>query len=1201
MQANRRPQERVGPPMNPPVFRRRSTLAASGLTLTALSLAALGASPPAHSSPQGGGGSDGISEVAVQTTDDFSSFFNLNPEVVRGMCWNEDEDRLFAIHSYASSIVRFDGFDLDSGTLGDGVADEVWRTLVYPVSIAEYADDVLVVGQGTHGIVRHNGDSGEIVDALQLSSEPADLIVDATRGVAWVSCMGTDEVLELDLSPRLSIRNRYRAFPGTGDGDLQVKRPRHLELDEATGAVYVAPFLSGNNTMLFSVGTAGNTALATHPDLREGVVYDFANDPDDLLLDAGGGLPDVDLFRIVPDAGGGLGDVERIVRGAGTLMTAHGWNSAASEYWLLNVDLHNAEPDMQNEPDLKGEFATNQVTRLLGGALPLIGTDQPIRPSSIIDLDLVPTSSGLGYESDRSVSFPYALAFDDSAGTGLAAVGSATSPRVVLLNSSAQRTADLELGSARVVRSLDFAGEYLFGYCQQTSELVAWEIAPTVNVQPVATFDLGHDPTPPGVQAGRAIFYDATASDGGRTSCNTCHPGGESDLLSWNLSEAPLEEKGPMLTQSLRNIEDTFPYHWRGERDLEAFNDAFPNLLGTTGPLSGSDFADFQEFVFSLRSHANPGQDPSRLVVDALGGPAPPGEITPDATAGVTKYLQSCVDCHLLPTGTTGGVNNEVGTNFHAAQFMENIQLNNMTSMKEMPWAAVDLTGGGSLNVPFLGTGFLHSGRVANAFEFLDEFFLSGAAPADRDDFVHVLGFLRQFDFGVAPNVHALVHMDDSNAQAAHTQVDDLLLPQAEGGWLGVVAIGTVPSLGGGTETVHFLYDTDLSTPLFVSEDPQVQSNRDLDWFRDQALLGTVRMTFFGVPPGNETRLGLDFDGDGLIGLIERSRGGDPWNPNTDGDSPPHSDGYEFFNGGVLDDPAIGPRDVTPPSLVGAVDVEFLGGNVAKFRFEASEEVQWRLDPASAAVAEASSMLDYDRFHTVVVHGLDPTTRDPATNQIVLSSYDLSLEVFDRAGHALSLDLPAFDAALTQSHREQGVVTALSMTTPTSSTGSSAGLVDLSSTVTIDLETLALQPNGAPRNGLVVICQVFESPSLSAPWTRVPADRLEGFFGALALEEDYFVDPFDSSGVVPYSSLAAAGRGVPGPFLLTTGTNPSGQTSFDLTVSDAPTGSFLRVQILGAGEAIGRGPGGVGVELPPTSLYALAPTDPGLRGVDSKP
>ena len=77
------------------------------------------------------------------------------------------------------------------------------------------------------------------------------------------------------------------------------------------------------------------------------------------------------------------------------------------------------------------------------------------------------------------------------------------------------------------------------------------------------------DPSHPTVKAGRIAFNDAGASTTGTFSCESCHPDGGTDQLSWVLDTPACDIAGctqipPRVTMPIRGLRDTAPYHWDG-------------------------------------------------------------------------------------------------------------------------------------------------------------------------------------------------------------------------------------------------------------------------------------------------------------------------------------------------------------------------------------------------------------------------------------------------------------------------------------------------------------------------------------------------------------------------------------------------------------------------------------------------------------
>jgi hypothetical protein len=125
--------------------------------------------------------------------------------------------------------------------------------------------------------------------------------------------------------------------------------------------------------------------------------------------------------------------------------------------------------------------------------------------------------------------------------------------------------------------------------------------------------------------------------------------------------------KGPMVTQSLRGMDNHGPMHWRGDRTgagqapnaqpnsgsfdesaaFNAFNVAFGGLLGRSGPLTAQEMQEFTDFILQVMYPPNP----IRNLDNSL---------TPSQQIGRDQFFKpmttftfnSCNDCHTLdPAG----------------------------------------------------------------------------------------------------------------------------------------------------------------------------------------------------------------------------------------------------------------------------------------------------------------------------------------------------------------------------------------------------------------------------------------------------------------------------------------------------------------------------------------------------------------------
>jgi hypothetical protein len=165
-----------------------------------------------------------------------------------------------------------------------------WRTLVNPVSIVIDGPDLLVVGQGTHALARHDRSTGFITDVLQLASEPADIVLDPVQHQAWISCMGSDAVEQIALTGALT---RIKTW-GLAQG-LAAKRPRFLQFSLGD------PDDPDDDAVLRGAAGVGQQH-ADHDAHRRGL-DDQVLDGKDLARFPAGGPAGVDLFRIRPAAG----------------------------------------------------------------------------------------------------------------------------------------------------------------------------------------------------------------------------------------------------------------------------------------------------------------------------------------------------------------------------------------------------------------------------------------------------------------------------------------------------------------------------------------------------------------------------------------------------------------------------------------------------------------------------------------------------------------------------------------------------------------------------------------------------------------------------------------------------------------------------------------------------------------------------------
>jgi hypothetical protein len=884
-------------------------------------------------------------------------FTNFNAEAIRPIAFSADNSDLYALNTHGNWVARFDG--------GSGDPAAIFHTGLNPVALGIWNEDLFVVCQGSRVLLRMDRFTGEVVDLMRLPSEPQDIVIDPTTGRGFVSSAGEDVVVEIELSDLTQV-HRYK---------IAAKRPRYLFLD-ADGSVFVAPSLSGNNSTVF--GALGSA---------------FVFGLDDPSLFPEGGLPDHDLFRIDP----ATHIVKPVLRGMGTILFGHARNPVTQEYWILNVDARNKDQSAQSEPSVNGDFADN---RLSIAALTSNEIASPL-PEDLISLDdSDPSQPGVQVADPmRSMATPQGLWI---ASSGFAFVASAANDLVTLLDSSGNRLFDFLLpeGSIPQAVALDQTETLLCVFCWGTNQVLVYSLAPFNNVTPIAALNVGLDPTPSSVAQGRAIFYDAEFSRDNRFTCGSCHPGGLADGIAWNISDSPRDEKGPMVTQPLIGLANIFPYHWRGERSLADFNVAFTGLLGNERQLDPDELDVFQDFIFSMVPHANPQQELIRRLALRPDEPPQANGLVGDPTNGQKQYIEkptvgllSCADCHAFPTGTNSDVISEVASNFAVQTNIDVTAFSNGTiPLKNQGTVPISLINGSSIVKPVSGVGMGHTGTVNTLFDFVDAFNLTDQEAADITEFID------QFDQGLAPAAQlGLLANQQSANQALSRRIDGLLLAQANRGWLGVLAFGTF-RVGDVSLPMRWYYDP--AQDAFVPEDGDLKPE-SLSAFLLQAQAGQASNVFLGVPPGNERRLGVDFDADGLFNADEADHGADPFAADTDDDGWP--DGYEVENGSLPDDRSSHPTDSTAPAFVGAPRLLWANTQVAKLTFASDEPTHFTISyQTSVGPAMSLESSEPSTLHTAIIQNLN------ASASIATFNYSGQITLQDLQGNTTSLPLPGF-------------------------------------------------------------------------------------------------------------------------------------------------------------------------------------------------
>jgi hypothetical protein len=887
--------------------------------------------------------------------------------VVRPMARSADGQHLFVVNPHGSRVVRFS----DLSGPPSMVYDVPWG----PVSIAHWVApgdghaELLVASRGTHALTRLDPDTGALLGALELPPEPADLLVLGDQ--AFVSTSAFDQVVQVDLRTN-AIVDRF-----------QVETARHVLFLSADGQgnVLVTPMLSGNGTMPKRSTVAGG--LQSDP---AGTVLDMT-DPE--VADVG--LPDQDVFRLIPGATPFQGSVEVVATGVGTNLFAHAFDALNGKLWVLNTEARNADPSMTNEPALKGKFMENRLT--------LVDLGPPgTPPETRADHTFVPLDS-----FSSPVANPYAL---DLAFGSFGIVTGLLGDTVSILTPDGGEVVTWKLPEGSIPRGVLFEEDLslVLVYCWGTNKVEVHSLSlPAMPL--VARLDVGYDPTTAQRKRGREIFFDGDNSAEHNLSCYSCHVEVGTDFLAWNLSGMPVDDKGVMFTQNLKGIAPTRPYHWRGERELIDFNPAFAGLLGGT-PLDaspGGDFEAFQAYLFGVQNPANPFEHPDRVVTNDRAVthfdefPFTVTNPALDAVRGQDLYFDvptvgpaSCQDCHTLPTGTDNDFFPDGAPDTAHRNTFVVPAYNGLWRKEQRTRVTVQEKDQPPELRPPLGAGTSHVGLMNGVFEFVTEIPF-GVELEEREN---IAFFLHQVDQGLAPAVHRSARV--AAGTGSEPFVRDYLMAQARARNCDVAVFGRV-DLGHGPVRVRWAWDR--VEDAFVAGDPAID-DRPLQFFFDQAADGTGDNLFLGLPVAMAERWAIDQDADGLRDGGELALGTDPHDPDSDGDG--FLDGTEVAHGSLPTSPVSQPASQFPPSIRSARRV-YVTARVAKFIVETSV-------PTTLVVAYASNLGDSGsvastglaRHHSVLLRELLPSNELAGIARV----YGGTIRATDEFGRSAQVALP---------------------------------------------------------------------------------------------------------------------------------------------------------------------------------------------------
>ncbi len=788
----------------------------------------------------------GLAVALVAAASGQESFVNFESPVAKGLA--ATTDRLLVVNTRDNRLSVF-----DIGAPGAPVLVGEVQVGLEPVAVQARPGS-----PNEAWVVNHLSDDVSVVDltlgatvkSIPVGDEPADIVFTRDGAKAYVSSSRDNRVDVVSASSRSIVASH--AIP--------MEEPRSLALSPNGKFVVVAVFESGNRTTILDASRApasdpqvGAIVADTHP-LSPGL------------------LPDKDVFaintrneRMIP----------RAAKGVGTTNFAIGVHPTNGRLYVANTEARNL---VAFEENVRGHAIDSRITTVRKVGRSLVVTPIDLNPS--VDYGILPNPAAKAV----ALSQPAAVAFHpDGSSVYVAAFGSA---RIAVLDAAGTIRNRIPVGLGPRALAVTPTRLYVLDHLDGTVSEIDLASETVLRSFPVAPVD----PRPAAIRNGQRFLYDANESGNGTMSCASCHVDGHTDQMSWDLG-VPGDDsdpdfpgaKGPLMTQSLRGLRGTEPFHWRGDRaSFHAFAPARRDLMGEAEPFDGASMDLFAEFTFTMRIPPNPRQPRDR----SFGADASLGRVL-FTTQPLFGAGLRCVDCHELPRGTNPAV-------FPPATLFLSQRFNTalLPGLNE------------KAGFERVGFGFGHDGSFPDVQAFLGRTppFSFMTTPQKNQ----LAAFLDEFDTGEAPSVGLAVTIDASNASdPSATDIVDTLVSEAPKLHVDVVAVGSIDG------AVRSLW-LDPRAGTFATGRPG-EGPYSVAELETLAAASRATLTFLGVPVGSGPRIGVDRDADGLPDGEEAALGTNPYAPDTDGDG--YSDGTEVALGSDPNSLASTPSGLSSPAI----------------------------------------------------------------------------------------------------------------------------------------------------------------------------------------------------------------------------------------------------------------------------------------------
>jgi len=725
--------------------------------------------------------------------------------------------------------------------------------------------------------------------------------------------------------------------------------PRALAVTPDGSKVYAAAFHSGNRTTTLhdslvpdggeaNGGVPGPNAVgtATAPEVGVIVKYNGQHWVDSLGRDWDAkvkfSLPDKDVFVINANANppAQIAGTSGFYTGVGTVLFNMAVNPASSKVYVSNTEARNdlrfTGSGTATVKTLRGHIHESRITVLSASGV------TPRHLNKHIDYNLAPAAVPAAV-NDNSLAQPQGMVVS-SDGKKLY-VAAFSSSKIGIFNTtdlenntftpSAQSHISLT-GGGPTGLVLDSANAYLYALTRFDNAIKIVKLATKTQIGQAPLYN----PEPQAIVEGRRFLYDARLSSAnGESSCASCHVAGHTDHLAWDLGDPtgtvalnpnPFTDllnpnplfytwqpgvdptlgtginpnfhplKGPLVTQSLRGLDNNGPMHWRGDKtggvygqtsaqvDTGAFNEdaafkqfnpAFIDLLGRTSQLSADEMQKFTNFVLKISYPPNPVRNLDN-------------SLTPTQAAGrdffantVSLLATTCNDCHRVDpeaNSSEGSFKGFFGTDGRSAlnldpQIFKIPHQRNLYDKVGMFGSA--MTRGSQGPDAFLGDqvrgfGFSHDGSIPDLFRFNSLFDVNGLnttgipiSPNGVQIKKNLEAYQLAGETNHAPIVGQQVTLDATNASIVNARID-LLVQRANAGEAELVVKAEDATYfstsgywyaGGG----WFIDDTAAASSL---SDAQLRS-------LVSSTCSSLKLTYTAVPLGSGLRIGIDRDLDG--------------------------------------------------------------------------------------------------------------------------------------------------------------------------------------------------------------------------------------------------------------------------------------------------------------------------------------------------